>query len=449
VQDVALFRYRLIGPALEEGLTAKQRGRVVRGIAGKVHAGPGERGVQVSRKTIDRWIRAWRAGGFEALLPSERKCEPVTAQPVLAMAAALKRENLARTAAQVRRIMVASSGDAPSERTLQRHFAREDLVTPRGSTVFGRFESAAPNVLWVADVLHGPLIGGRKTYLVAFLDDHSRFVAGYRWGWSEDSLHLAVTFKRAVAARGLPGRAYVDNGACFSDETFAVTCAKLRIQITHSPPYRPEGRGKIERFFETVRGQFLVEISPDGKPAPGRRVPAGLDQLNGWFTTWVEHEYHVRVHSSTGATPLARWSAGTPRFLSAAELEAAFLWEATRTVAARTATIKFQGNVYETAPELAGQQVTIRYSPFDLTQIEVFRRGASYGHAQPHTISRHCHPKVKQAPQAVPAVTGIDYLQLLEDKRAAADGITHSISYTGLASPAAGQQASQEASDDQ
>ena len=59
-----------------------------------------------------------------------------------------------------------------------------------------------------------------------------------------------------------------DNGACFVDETIAVTCAKLGIRITHSPPYRPEGRGKIERFFETVRGQFLVEISPDGKPAP-------------------------------------------------------------------------------------------------------------------------------------------------------------------------------------
>ena len=177
-------------------------------------------------------------------------------------------------------------------------------------------------------------------------------------------------------------------------------------------------------------------------------MPDGLDELNGWFTTWVEHEYHVRVHSSTGATPLARWSAGTPRFISAAQLDAAFLWEAIRTVAARTATIKFQGNVYETASELAGQPVTIRYSPFDLTRIEVFHRGASHGHAQPRTISRHCHPKVKQAPQAVPAVTGIDYLQLLEDKRAAADGAAHSIRYAGLA-PAAASPEPEEASDDQ
>jgi len=75
-QDAALFRYWLIGPALEEGLSTKQRGKVVRGIAGQVHAGRGGRGVQVSRKTIDRWIRAWRAGGFEALLRSRASWTP-------------------------------------------------------------------------------------------------------------------------------------------------------------------------------------------------------------------------------------------------------------------------------------------------------------------------------------------------------------------------------------
>ncbi len=199
-----------------------------------------------------------------------------------------------------------------------------------------------------------------------------------------------------------------------------------------------------------MRGQFLVEISPDGKPAPGRRVPASLEQLNGWFTTWAGHEYHVRVHSPAGAAPLARWSTGTPRFTGAAQLDAAFLREAIRTVAARTATIKFQGNTYQTAPELAGQAVTIRYSPFDLTRIEVFHRGTSHGHAQPHAIRRHCHPKVKQAPQAVPAVTGIDYLQLLEDKRAAADGAAYSISYAGLVpGVAAGRAGRGEASGDQ
>ena len=66
-QDAALFRYRLIGPALEEGLSTKQRGKVVRGLAGQVHAGPGGRGVQVSRKTIDRWIQGLACGRVRGL----------------------------------------------------------------------------------------------------------------------------------------------------------------------------------------------------------------------------------------------------------------------------------------------------------------------------------------------------------------------------------------------
>ena len=161
--------------------------------------------MQVSRKTIDRWIRAWHKGGFEALLPGDRKCEPVTrGERAGDGGGAEAGEHGAHRGAGAADHGGAQAGDAPSERTLQRHFAREDLTTPRGARVFGRFEAGAPNVLWVADVLHGPLIGGKKTYLFAFLDDHSRFITGHRWGWSEDSLHLAAAFKRAVAARGLP-----------------------------------------------------------------------------------------------------------------------------------------------------------------------------------------------------------------------------------------------------
>jgi putative transposase len=311
-QDVALFRYRLIAPAVEPGLTGAQRGRLVRGIAATVHAGPAGRPVRVSRKSLDRWIRAWRAGGFEALCPSPRQVAPRTDAAVLELAAALKKENPGRTAAQVARILAAHGGLAPSERTLQRHFVRQEIGTgPRG-VVHGRFEAEAPNLLWTGDVLHGPAVAGRKTYLFAFIDDHSRLIAGFRRGLSEDSLHLAGALKRAIAIRGVPARLYVDNGACFSDEALPRYCAKLGIRLVHSPPCRPQGRGKIERWFETVRAQFLVEISPDGQPAPGRLVVAGLDELNARFRTRVEHGYHLHAHSETGMTPLQRWPAASP-----------------------------------------------------------------------------------------------------------------------------------------
>jgi putative transposase len=450
-QDVALFRYRLIAPAIEPGLPGRQRGRLVRGIAGTVHAGPAGRPVRVSRKSLDRWIRAWRAGGFEALCPSPRQVAPRTEPAVLELATALKKENPDRTAAQVARVIAAHGGWAPSERTLQRHFAREEIGGgPRG-VVHGRFEAGAPNLLWTGDVLHGPHVSGRKTFLFAFIDDHSRLIAGFRWGFSEDSLHLAEALKRAIAIRGVPARLYVDNGACFSDEALPRYCAKLGIQLVHSPPYRPQGRGKIERWFETVRAQFLVEISPDGKPAPGRLVLSGLDDLNGRFHTWVEHGYHLRTHSETQMTPLARWAPCQPRQVSGPELDAAFLWEATRSVHAATATISFHGNTYEVDGQLAGRRVTLAYSPSGLAgaavPIQVSYRGAGYGTARPHLIRRHCHPKVKIPPRAaVPAgePTGISYLDLLGQRRTAADGAAYSIRYHDLAGHAAGETTSTE-----
>lgn len=438
-QDVALFRYRLIAEALEPQLSTKQRGAVVRAVAGRVHVGPVGAPVQVSRKSLDRWIRAWRAGGFAALCPAPRSVPPRTGADVLELAAALKKENPQRTAAQVRRILAARGGPVPSERTLQRHFVREEINTAPAGKVHGRFEVEAPNVLWIADVLHGPVVAGRKTYLFAFIDDHSRLITGCRWGYSEDSLHLAEALRQAIAIRGVPARLYCDNGACFVDETLPRYCAKLGIRLVHTPPYQPQGRGKIERFFETVRGQFLVEISPDGQPAPGRLVPADLAELGGRFRTWVEREYHLRVHSETAATPLARWATAVPRHVSGPDLDAAFRWEATRSVHANTATIKFHGNVYEVDARLAGRTVTLTYSPFDLTgattPIQVSYRGTDYGTAKAHLVKRHTHPKVKTPPRPEPAPateTGISYLDLLEHQRTAADGAANCISYQGL-----------------
>ena len=98
-QAVGLFRYQLICPALDAGLSTKARGRLVREIASREHTDPFGTQVRYSRDTLDRWIRRYRAGGFVELVPSSRTCVPRTDTAVLEMAAALKRENPARTAA--------------------------------------------------------------------------------------------------------------------------------------------------------------------------------------------------------------------------------------------------------------------------------------------------------------------------------------------------------------
>ena len=139
--------------------------------------------------------------------------------------------------------------------------------------MFGRFEADRPNELWTGDALHGPTIGGRKTYLFAFLDDHSRAIVGHRFGFAEDTVRLAAALRPALASRGVPDGIYVDNGSAFVDAWLLRACAKLGIRLVHSTPGRPQGRGKIERFFRTVREQFLVEITGEitGEPTTGER----------------------------------------------------------------------------------------------------------------------------------------------------------------------------------
>jgi putative transposase len=151
---IALWRYQLIREPADPAYSTRQRGRMVRQLAEREHPGPFGTPVRVARATLDRWITAWRRGGFDALVPSPRQATPRTPAEILDMAAALKRENPGRTAAQVARILHKHLGWAPSESTVLRHLNRLELVGPTPQTVeFGRFEADHPNELWVGDAL--------------------------------------------------------------------------------------------------------------------------------------------------------------------------------------------------------------------------------------------------------------------------------------------------------
>lgn len=422
-RDIALFRYSLIREAADPALTTAERGRLVRYLAVRDHVGPHGERVRVGRSTLDRWIRQWRTGGFDALVPGARTAEPKTPAPVLELAVALKLEQPGRTATQVCRIIAADQGWAPSPRTVQRLFARQGLnvrADGQAPEAFGRFEADVTNALWTGDALHGPIVAGRKVYLLAFIDDHSRLLVGYRWCHAEDTVRLEAALRAGLAARGVPAGVYVDNGSAFASKPLLRACASLGIRLTHSTPRRPEGRGKIERFFRTVRDQFLIELD--------QTAPADLAELNRLFTAWVEGVYHHHTHSETGQTPLARFDPTVVRLPTAGELHEAFLWSEHRTVT-KVATVSLLGNNYQVDAALVGQRVELLFDPFDLTAIDVRVHGRPMGAAIPQHIGRHAHPAARPEPatEATPA-TGIDYLRLVEAQRdhdvaAAAGGI--------------------------
>jgi putative transposase len=209
-QEEALWRYGLIREPADARLSCAERGALVRWLAARLHAHPSGELRSVWRTTLDDWIRAYRRSGFGALLPRQRASVPRTPRALLEQAEALRRENPQRTAAQIARIIAAANGGrGPSASTVERHLRRRGLTRAalRGERqAFGRFEAEAPNELWVADCLHGPLIEGRRAILFGVLDDHSRLVVGARFCHAESMVRLEGVLRSAFQARGLPGR---------------------------------------------------------------------------------------------------------------------------------------------------------------------------------------------------------------------------------------------------
>jgi putative transposase len=424
-QDIALFRYALVREAADEKLSKAERGRIVRRLAETTHTGPDGTPVIVARPTIDRWVRAYRRGGFAALAPTARRTEPRTPAGLLMLACDLRREDPARTAAHIAEMITASHEWSPSPRTLQRHFRALGLTGAAltGENIaFGRFEATRPNELWVGDALHGPVVGNKKAILFAFLDDHSRLVTGHRWTWSEDTLSAESALRRGILSRGVPGTAYLDNGSSFVSKQLLRALAILGVRLVHSRPGRPQGRGKIERFFRTVRDQFLVEATHSDIGT--------LEALEQRFVAWTERVYHRRVHSETGETPLDRFSVlGSPQIPPMALVKEAFLFSEWRTVA-KTATVSLFSNHYEVDQALIGRRVELVFDPFDLAQITVRYMDTDFGLAVPQRIGRHVHPMAKVATtQVVP--TGIDYLRIVEASHRSATG--QPIGYSDLA----------------
>jgi putative transposase len=426
-QEIALWRWTLVEPAMDPVLTSRQRGRVVRELAAREHDGPGgARKVSVSRRTVDRWVVARREGGFEALVPEPRQCAPRTDADVVELAVGLKMENPARTASQVRRILIARLGWAPSDRAIQRWFAARELVTRPGGQppqAFGRFQADAVNEIWTADLMHGPDVAGRACHLAGIIDDRSRYLTGARFVRRPDAVRFAAVLRAAVQDHGIPRVLYCDNGSCFADASLQRTCAVLGIKLVHSQPGRPMGRGKIERVFETIRRQFLVEVTGDDAH-PARHPVGDLEELNDLLDRWVRAVYHARVHSETGQTPQARWAAAAPLPPpDPALLKEAFSWSAVRQVR-KTATVSVEGNTYSVDPFLVGRKVELVFNPFDMTRMEVYWQGRKAGIAVPQVIGRHAHPKAPpdEDDPAPAALTGIDYLQLITDADTAALG---------------------------
>jgi len=384
-------------------------------IPGSTHRGPSAPRTQVSPTTLRRYLQAYRVAGFEALRPVTRGAAgvPRALPPAgLARAIALREEQPSRTPQTLVDILQRNESlhlpHPINVHTLTTHLRRggqtRRLLAQR-PTAYRRFEREQVNARcldcpsrtgWQGDALVGPWLPDpgqpakkRRAHLFCFIDDHSRLVPHCEFFFDEALPRLERVLKIAILRRGLPQAVYVDNGQVYAATQFGAACAALGIRRPHTAPYSPESKGKQERFFGTLRAQFLPEVEASNITT--------LTELNASLWAWIERIYHLREHSETGQTPLARYTAGLDQVRSAEPetLRRAFLWREQRKVR-RDATLALQDNLYQVDRHLAGRTLELCFDPFDLSRMELYLDGVYLGTATVTTQNRQRHLAVER-----------------------------------------------------
>jgi transposase InsO family protein len=413
-EQIALFRYGLISDLVHPDDDKRRLYERLRDKSDKSYCIPGSRRTRVAVETLRDWLTAYKAGGFDALRPKPRadigRARAVP-QPVADLLVHLKDEHRDWSVAMV---IDAAKADSEAARatslpvsTVHRLLSRAGVTgkRPEDPTTKDRrrFGYEHAGELWMSDVMHGPsvVVGGRrkqKSYLIGFLDDATRVVPYAAFALSENTSAFLPVLRQAVMRRGVPLRLYVDNGSAFRSHHLSLVCARLGITLIHARPYQPQGKGKQERFFRTVRMQLL--------PTLGETDLGSLDALNRRLWAWVEAEYHQSPHKGLdGATPLDAWAmrSGDVRAVGPElDLREMFLLEASRRVRADR-TVSLDGVVYEVDASLVGEKVTLRFDPAKRgAPVDVWHGGKKIEQARVVDIHANCFVKRNHdAPEGV------------------------------------------------
>jgi len=327
---------------------------------------------------------------LEGLTPQPRQdrgqARVVDAQTA-ALIERLKRENPHRTGTSLLRQLASSQGreQAPlSASTLNRFLRQRGLTTQQllsePTTARKKFEAQFANQIWQSDMLFGPWVerpggGKRQVFLQATLDDASRLIPHAQFYPDQGLDSFLDCLRQAIAARGIPVRLYMDNAKIYRSPQLARIAASIGILIVHTPPYQPEGRGKIERYFRSVREQFLADLDP--------KTLLTLEQLNERLGQWVD-VYHRTEHSALHTTPLLRWQRDIEQVRQlppATDLRRLFFHRVDRLVR-RDSTFLLHNRFFEAPPQLAGKRIEVRFDPLERNQLEIYYEGQSQGMAR-------------------------------------------------------------------
>jgi putative transposase len=380
VEDTAVQRFQLIAPLLEEGLDggkAKQLRDQISKTSG------------LSERTIRRYLSQFRNEGFGGLKPrgktAQTKSDAIPSH-LLEQAILLRREVPSRSVAQIIQILewegLAEPGQIKrstlQEKLTERGYSSRHMKLYSQSGVAARrFQKRHRNQLWQSDIKYGPYLpigpnGTKKqVYLVAIIDDATRFVLHGAFYPTLDSRIVEDSFRQAIQKYGVPESVYFDNGKQYRTKWMSRTCSKLGTRLIFAKPYSPESKGKIERFNRVI-DSFLGEVTLE--------KPQTLDRLNELFQSWLTECYQEKSHSALGekVSPHSAFRSDKKalRFIDPDTMANAFLHCETRKVD-KSGCISFMDQKYEVGLSFIGRQVDIVYDPSDLEELTIEYEGHS------------------------------------------------------------------------
>jgi transposase InsO family protein len=397
-KQVAAFRFGVIcdlvnGVALEPG----EQQRLIRDKCRRKWQIPFSSRTHISRSSILRWMRLYKKSGAKltSLYPKDRSdlghsrsLDEETCLSLIELRKQLPKATVGHLIDKMQKHRLVSAGIKLAPSNVYRFLHQHELMNPAMTQPTDRrkFEAELANDLWQSDVMHGPHVDldgkKRKSYLIAILDDHSRLIIHGQFYLNERLDSYLDTLEHALLKRGLPRKLYVDNAPAFRSRHLEHITASLGIALIHSKPYTPQGRGKIERFFRTVRTDFVTGFTGNT-----------LVDLNEAFELWLTEIYHQRKHSATGQSPFKRFTDNMQCLRNApGNLKDYFRQNARRRVA-KDRTVTLKGNLFEAPVNLIGRQVELLYHADDIKRVEILYRQKSYGFLHPVDLHVNCRVK--------------------------------------------------------
>lgn len=393
-EQVALFRYGIIAPILNGQVSNLTRYFIEQ--SSKTHDVPCYGIKEYSYKTFEAWLKDYRRDGFDGLKPGNRSDKGIPrkiSNDLEAHLVALRKEQRLLPVSIFYNELVSKGEILPSDisyPTLYRVLKKYGLVgkDPLSSPERKRFSYDKVNALWQGDISDGPYINvsgvKKQAFLFAFIDDCSRLVPYAQFFFSEKFDSLRTVFKEALLRRGIPNMLYVDNGKVYRSQVLQIACATLGITLIHTQPYDAASKGKIERFFGTVKTCFL--------PLLRQNPVSSLEELNQRFWKWLEEDYHRKLHSGTGRPPLDLFmsqAAGLRLVSDPSSLDPLFLKRDNRRVK-HDGTISVDNKLYEVSQRFIGQSVEVR---FDDDGVYIYEDGKAIEKAVPVNFSDNTRVK--------------------------------------------------------